>query len=339
MEVKNFTPFQAGRLIYLDRDAAERLVVVLKATFRIIPGKGLTEPAEEQEPIVPADEFFGDPAASSIRQEGELGPAKPATDVFLRGSAVAPRGRARVVDVFFRVGPTSRGARVFGDRVFGRILGRIAPTEPAPFESIPLVFERAFGGRDGEPKGTEQTEWERRNPVGVGFRGARCKKPLEGSALPNIEDPACLLDEPGKRVAPVGFMPVGRSWEPRVKYAGTYDERWMATRMPLLPEDFDPRFYNAAPAGLVAPGYLEGGEPVEVSGCTRDGRLAFALPRPRPGAVVRTCDRVEELVLDLETVTVDTERLLVFLVWKKEMRVHEEVGKLREIVFRLEEEG
>ena len=57
--------------------------------------------------------------------------------------------------------------------------------------------------------------------------------------------------KPGQNVLAAAFGPVGRHWEPRVRYAGTYDDRWTEDRMPLLPKDFDDRFHNAAPPGLV----------------------------------------------------------------------------------------
>ncbi len=43
---------------------------------------------------------------------------------------------------------------------------------------------------------------------------------------------------------------------------GLADEVWNKTRKPLLPKNFDRRYFNAAAPGLVAPGYLKGDEPV-----------------------------------------------------------------------------
>jgi len=46
------------------------------------------------------------------------------------------------------------------------------------------------------------------------------------------------------------FGPIGRHCKPRVQLAGTYDDSWTEDRMPLLPDDFQERFHNAAPVGL-----------------------------------------------------------------------------------------
>jgi hypothetical protein len=58
-----------------------------------------------------------------------------------------------------------------------------------------------------------------------------------------------------------GFGFISPHWQPRAGLAGTYDASWQASRAPLLPVDFDRRHLNAVSPGLVAPGYLRGGEP------------------------------------------------------------------------------
>jgi len=118
---------------------------------------------------------------------------------------------------------------------------------------------------------------------------------------------------------------------PRRRYAGTYDAKWMEERAPLLPLDFDERFYNAAPPPLVAPGRLAGGEPVEVTGCTPQGRLVFTLPRVAPWCHV-VAERVGRTApMELDTVTVDTEAMQVRLLWKAEIPVHGEAQRVTAI--------
>jgi hypothetical protein len=113
-----------------------------------------------------------------------------------------------------------------------------------------------------------------------------------------------------------------------VRYGGTYDKEWMETRAPLLPRDFDERFHNAAPPNLLVPGFLKGGEPVEISGCSRNGRLGFYLPRIELECKVLVDGMLEEPELALNTVTVDTDKMLLHLLWKTELPVH---GKLLKV--------
>ena len=324
MEIRNSSPFPATQTVFMDKSASEQLVVTLKATYAISE-RGELAIAEEQDPLRPADEFHGEPGKSSIKHQSELEPPRPATDALLVGSARAPRQGVRAVEVSFRVGECERRAIVVGDRRWSRG----GATDPEPFEAIPLVWENAFGGRDLTPEREADQESEPRNPVGRGFRAGKSRWPSDGALLPNIEDPNGPLRTPGQRVVPVGFGPIARDWQPRVGYAGTYDERWMANRMPLLPLDFDDRFHNAAPPELVLPGHIAPGEWVQVVGCTASGQLSFRLPAFQPFATVMVGGRSDEIGLPCNSVTVDTDRMRLLLLWKGALRVHREVPRLK----------
>ena len=334
MELRNHTPYLMDRVVFLDKKGAEQLVVVLKATFSIDERTGLA-PAEKPDPIRATEEFHGKPDASSIAFESELSPPKLATDVFLLGSARAPKKGTTVMDFRFRVGPLAKTARVFGDRVWDKILGAATISAPRPFEAVPLVWEKAYGGQDRTPEDPKHHGEEPRNPVGCGFRADHSRAPWVGAPLPNIEDPRQLMAKPGHKVVPTGFGPIGRHWIPRRNYTGTCDQKWMEERMPLLPEDFDERFHNAAPPELVSPGRIRGGETVEVVGCTPGGVLRFELPACAPMAEVRIGDHVQEFHLDCDTVAVDTNRMQLTLLWKGGVNVHRRIMKIKEISCRL----
>ncbi len=330
VNVVNLTPFAAERMVALDKAGAERLVLVVKATFSVSLQGGLTV-AERQRSVVLVDEFRGDPATTSIANEAELAPLKPATDLILLGSAVATKPRTTTMDVTFKVGANAKTVRVVGDRLWASTMGIAQMTAPLPFERMPLVWERAFGGRDVSPDDPGQHEQEPRNPVGVGFRARGSKLSVGNSRLPNVEDPASPIKSVDQRAAPQGFGYIGRSWTPRLQYAGTYDAKWLAERMPLLPLDFDDRFHNAAPPDLVAPGHLQGGEPVVVEGCTTTGRLAFDLPRVDLDAEVQFRFGRDPVEMKLDTVAVDTDALELRLVYKGELSIHGRLPQLREI--------
>jgi hypothetical protein len=328
MEIVNATPFAAAQTVLLDRDGAEQLLVVVKATY-VFSERGELEPADEQDPIRPADEHRGEPDSSSIEHEAELLPPKPATDAFLVGSARAQRPGTRTMEVRFRVGTREKTAVVVGNRHWVSHLGTAAASEAEPFESMPLVWEHAYGGEDTTPEDPKHHGGEPRNPVGRGFRAARSQAPWEGTPLPNILQPGETYTQIGQTATPVGFGPIGRHWYPRVTWAGTYDEEWMQERMPLLPLDFDERFHQAAPPDLVMPGHIGPGEWVDVEGCTPNGRVFFQLPEFRPLATVQVHGRTHELPLPCNTVAVDTDRMRLVLLWKGMLRVHREVLRLR----------
>ena len=337
MQVVNETPFVPGQAILYDKTAAEHLIVALKATFEI-SDQGELAVAEKQEPLRLAEEFVDEPGTSSIVHEAELCPPKPSTDVLLRGHAMAHKKGTTSMPVRFRVGKVGRQAVVFGPRVWIKKLGFGGISGPEPFESVPLIWENAFGGTDQSAEDPKRHDWEPLNPVGTGFRAKHSVLPWVDQPLPSIEDPGALFKKHDQRVEPVGFGPIGRNWEPRAGYAGTYDDAWMQERMPLLPDDFDDRFHNSAPPALVAPGYLEGGLPVEVAGCTRAERLAFRLPEIGASVEVLVRDRKESVDFNCETVTVDTDTMQLRLLWKGWLRVHRESMQVQKVEFRVEGE-
>jgi len=313
--LENKTPWAAEFLTATDAKGAETLVVLVQAAFAIA-GPRLLEPmaAKEQPPIPLGGEWNGEPGRSSLRFEPQIAPAKPATDVVLLGHAYPARPGDLEADVGFHVGPVGKTVRAVGDRVWLGFAGEIA-SKPKPFERIPLVYERAFGGWDRSHANPARHACEARNPVGVGFRSGPWR---EGMRLPNLEDPRRPIRASTDTPPPAGFGLLCPDWQPRSRYAGTYGEAWMETRMPLLPDDFNPRFYNSAHPDLVAPGHLRGDEEVAVVNASPMGPLRFRLPGlglPRIRVALHS-GSAPELSVRLDTVTVDTDRNRVLLLWR-----------------------
>jgi hypothetical protein len=278
--IENATGFAMEPIFTSDENGQPLLVVVLKATIAIGDG-GRLSLHEKQVPVNIAGEPYGEPGKSSYKYEPETAPAKAATDVVVIADAYARHSGDTQVDVRFRAGSLDKTVRVTGDRYWLTSLGLVGATSPEPFESIPLTYERAFGGYD--PDSTpEQPIFDQRNPVGSGYHAKSRKH--DSLRLPNIEDPARPISGYDDRPDPAGFGFLSPDWAWRAKFAGTYDSAWMRDRMPLLPFDFDPKFYNAASPGLVAPSYLRGGETVSLTNCTPNGALEFILPAIEPSS-------------------------------------------------------
>ncbi len=312
--LENDTPFAFDMMGLADEDGRPLLLLVVKATYALGPS-GL-KLADEQVPVTWSGESWGKPGESSDKYEPECAFIKSATDVALIGHAYPPQKGATEALVALQVGPLKKAVRVLGERTWFKSMGHVTATRPLPFDKIPLTWERAFGGWDKTD--TANPSFEPRNPVGVGFR-ASPRHFEEGLKLPNLEDPATEpLREFGQRVVPAGFGFTSPHWHPRAKHGGTYDEGWNKTRKPLLPRDFDRRFFNAAAPGLVAPGYLKGDEPVIIAGAFPSGRRAFSLPGQAPPVVTVALagrdDATPEMRLD--TVILDADAEQVLLLWR-----------------------
>ncbi len=315
LEVRNRTPFAVELAPLRDKEGADHAVVVIKGTFRW-DDAGAVVPAEEQLPVLHADAFHGEPGVSSLRYAADVCPLKPGTDVALVGQAHAPGRGARQVDVGLRVGPVTLALRVFGDRQWTRSVGSWRISAPAAFQTMPLVYERAYGGVDTTHEDTTKHEGEPRNPVGTGFCAHGSAERLEGLRLPNLEAIATPIDHWKDRPAPVGFGFIGRDWQPRHHYAGTYDARWEKERAPLLPLDFDARFHSAANPSLVCEGYLVGGEPVRALNMTPGGNLAFALPRYALTVEARLQGKPVQPRAVLDTVVIEPDEQRLLLTWR-----------------------
>lgn len=276
-------------------------------------------------------EHHGEPGKSSIKYDADLVLTKKTTDVIVVGHAYAPPGTAVThTDVGFKVGPIQKVLRVFGDRTWGNF----GASAPQHFEKIPLVYERAFGGVDAKSNTSDQ-DWEWRNPVGIGF--AVSGRNATGLKLPNVEDPRKLISSWDDRPPPAGFGAIECHWQPRVSYAGTYDDHWMKTRQPLLAEDLDDRYFQCAPADQQSPEFLRGGEPVVLHRLTPGGSLKFFLPKIYLGFETRFYDGSRELHKNrkLHTVILEPDYPRVSLVWHSALPCHFKVQKLERTVVTL----
>lgn len=333
--IVNATRLQAHAMLTTDIGSTPFITVVLKGTFRM-PPSGECPWADEPLPILDADEHNEFKIPGSVRFESDLAPLKPCADVVLVGRAHAPGGRpVPAIVATLSVSRATWSVAVFGERVWKRapgLLGGVTMTSPEPFLAMDLIYERAFGGIDLDDK--QKGEWSRTNPVGSGMVAKARRGDADGVPLPNIEDPSSLITSIADRPRPVGFGYYGQGWEPRVKFAGTYDKRWREQRAPLRPHDIDARYFNAAHPDLQLPSYLGGGERVElVNLCRGRERAAFELPRVRPrvtfagpgvrGATARSGGTAKraDVPMNLDTLCLIPDDEVLYMNWRGALAV------------------
>jgi hypothetical protein len=150
--------------------------------------------------------------------------------------------------------------------------------------------------------------------------------------LPNTEQSNEQVTAPNGRYRPMAFGPVGRGWQPRLDFAGTYDQNWLDNVFPFLPSDFDDRYFQAAPGDqqIEAP---QGGEEVILLNLTPQGRAHFRLPAtdvpvaffPRSGKAIH-----QRGVLDTVLIEPDAGRLC--LVWRASMPLRRNLFELAEVL-------
>ena len=271
MSFSNATPYPGLDVPLIDFDGREVITAILKATFEILED-GRIVPAEEPSPIRVNDEpYDADNPHGSVRYASDLCLEKVGTDVIVVGEAIS-RVPVKAMDVAVKVGTTTAPLRVHGERMFYRGLLDVAIGPAAPFERKAIVYEKAYGGVT-----SDSTIVELRNWAGVGVY--KSKGDLVGTPAPQIEHPAHPHTGAGDKHPPVGFGAIMTHWSPRREFAGTFDELWQKTRMPLVPLDFDLRYNNVAHPSLRFDQGLSAGEPIAVVGMAESGTVSFLLPR------------------------------------------------------------
>ncbi len=332
--IVNSTPLLAVTVPWQVRPPKDSLTIVVKGTFNIVAGGPAVLREEGEFPL--GDVHVDDDPEKSLAYGSDLAIFKTKADVTLVGTAYAPPSAGEAtpaMQVAFHFGAGSQGfvrrAAVLGDRYWQKALLTLAPTAPAPFATMPLTWERAFGGPafDANPRGAGHKE----HSSGGGV-----------SRLPNLEDPAHLVRSPGDTPAPVCFAPIAMLWKERWSKLGTYDRRWFKLRWPYFPEDFDWAFFQIAPKPQQLP-YLTGDEEFSVVGMRPDmPRLDGRLPGIRARCFLQMTDEAgadfREVPLVLDTAALDVNAMKLSLVWRAFVEVSDEEAPEIESLFIAREE-
>jgi uncharacterized protein YjbI with pentapeptide repeats len=320
-------PLTVATVAWQVKPPQDSLTVVVKGTFRMVPD-GPAAPAAEPE-LCSGDVLASDDPLGALTQASDFAIFKPKADVLLVGHAYPPKSTGKpmtAAQVELRFGEGKRGfsrrIAVLGDRVWKRSLVVTGPGDPAPFERMPLTWDRAFGGAGYH-----------KNPAGVGHESAAGEAALR---LPNLEDPSSLVTSPSASPEPACPGPVATQWRERWSRLGTYDRAWFRTRWPYFPADFDYAFFQSAPRQQQLE-HLSGDETFSLTGVHPEHpRLDGRLPGLRARCFVEPASAGDppfrEVRLALDTVVLDPDRMLLTLTWRGMLDVSEpeapEVGVL-----------
>jgi len=286
VEIFAACPFSISTLAWEPAPGRRSLCVSIKATFELVSG-AVASIAPLQEPLAEGGDL------------GELAPFKPRADILITGHAHAPRGAP--VDALLaraRIGAVRKALSITGDRTWVPSFDGLRPSVAVPFRRMPLRYERAV--RAGENAGG----------VDIIAQGAEL-----GRALPNI---GALTDQGGETP---GFGPLPLVWRSR-RYGLADASLLWASRVALSPgpppPGFDFRVFNAAPAEQqideIPPGLeiqLENLHPEHAWLETRLPPLKVKLFRLAPRA-----DRAAEMPVRCDTLAIDADRGLGFVVWR-----------------------
>lgn len=296
MRLLKDTPFEAAWLVWEPRHREHALTVAVKASYEL-PATGAATLCSEQE-LLTGDLYVDDDVEKGLRWASDLEPLKPCGEAFVVGSFQAPGGQSVERSLAaFAVGDIKKAVAVTGDRV------RKRGATPTPFSTMPLSWERSYGGPSHEA-----------NPVG---RGIAPDLDTGEVILPNVEDPQATLEGGAPQAKTWGIGPMPKGFRARRQHAGTYDERWLQTRYPGYADDLDYRLFLAAPEDQRAPGYFDGNEIIELRNLhPKHPELRCWLPGDRAQAFVSRAGVLTDVGLRLDTIAIDADRGRASLVWR-----------------------
>jgi hypothetical protein len=329
VNIKKFGGIEGGVTLCVDKEGFEHVVVVAKATFNIDMNGSCTLAAQQCR-VTEADEHYGDPVTSSVRYECDFALTKPEVDVVVNGSAHAPGGKpVTEVVVGLELGSIRKRIRVVGDRVWERALVGCKPSSPRAFVTIPVVYERAFGGTDVAPEDPRKHVHEPRNLAGVGYF-AHWRPDVLGTTVANLEHPDHPIKNCAERSVPIGFGFISRHWQPRVSHAGTYDRAWRTKQFPYLPADFCDLYNQGAPVDQRCH-HLQGGEQVALIHMTPEGRLEFAVPRLQMSIALRMRSSYVQMAPRLDTFIIEPDSRRCILVWRANIALTAKLTDILEV--------
>ncbi len=304
MKLVDDSPLRVGWLPWQFAPGDVRLVVVVKATVDL-PREGVASLAEEQA-FVTGDELWDDDVERSVRYASDLALVKPRAETWITGT-VRSREPVRALACEARVGDVEMGFDVIGDR-WWEPGGSM--TKPELFDEMELCWERCFGGPGFDA-----------NPLGRGV-GPDPGDELGRIALPNVEEHKRLIRSVEDRPKSVGAWPIPASWRSRARRVGSaYGGSYLRSRWPYFAEDFQWKYFQAAPKRQWRNEYWRGDEPVELSNLHPEHRrIRCSLPGIKPRVFMHEeagpNRSFGEVGLVLDTIAIDAGQGKAFLVWR-----------------------
>ncbi|SFU10981.1 DUF2169 domain-containing protein [Mesorhizobium sp. YR577] len=236
----NRTPFSTFSGFDRDKDGKAYWIVWAKATFRMRHERPCLFEREQvelfREPL-----YRGSPENTDLLAENDICFPKPKPDVIITGYGYRPVDVTREdpFDVTATIGDWKKSLTILPAM---RWSDRLRPEQAdTAGDAVFLGFRNAYGGIDTETD-TARYQEHVENPIGQGFWAS--SNAARGKPLPRVVSQGTALEKWDSPLKAVSFTCVPKERPRRTRHSGTYDEAWMRRKSPLLPDDFDERYWQ-----------------------------------------------------------------------------------------------
>ncbi|MBK8254294.1 MAG: DUF2169 domain-containing protein [Polyangiaceae bacterium] len=274
------------------------VVAIVKASFSFEHHRAMS--LAPPEPIVTREIHRMNNPTRSVVATSDLVPRLPGVDVLFMGQAYTTGANNDRVTARLQVG---RGEEVLLDKKI-LVLGDAKGSTILPFRSIPLVYEKAYGGPG-----------YRENPLGTGV--------LAGDPPPNLVDPN------GEKKA-VAFAPIARTWPARSSLITAEVRTGLDGPICEVPPGFDYKYFHSAPPDQRLSNLL--GDEWVVLENLNPHHPTLHLFLPSAQGMVKLVGRESPRVFSLraDTLRIDGDSQKCAIVWRNSFRIQEsELGQLR----------
>jgi len=263
MLFENYTSFPAIGWLSWDNQAKEynSVVVRVKYLFDKIDNEGLwsLKLDPNQGELFGADIFYEDDMGASVLFESDYIAYKPHGDLVINGSAYSsePKRYWSCGVKAIRLNSNSfetliqKNLRVTGQRYWEDTIGGWRVSRAIETNRVAIRYENAYGGTILDPnKEGEYLKYFFHNPIGKGIFHKELIRQNKTIEAPQIEALGQPIEERDRDYKPQGLGFIHRSWQPRIKLAGTFDDEWLETKHPVMPDDFQESHNNGANPSL-----------------------------------------------------------------------------------------
>jgi hypothetical protein len=331
MQFQNYTVFPAMGWKNLDNqnDMHISIVVRVKYLFDTVDEQGLwsLKLDPDQGELFGKDIFYDEKniVNSSVRFESDFVTYKPHADLIVNAYTYSDepakewscgvkvlRPTKEEENPYFTL--MEKWLRVRGERYIQNDMLGYSFSSSKKSTKIALRYENANGGVVENPEyDAEKPELHKQylayshtNPVGCGIVHKVLFENNLNLKAPQIESISEPIDKVNMENTPQGFGFIGRTWQPRLSLSGTFDDNWLKEKHPLMPDDFQESYNNAAHPDLQLKGYFEPDDKIVLYNLVKkEHQQSFEIPTFYFKGEIEDISLSYPFFLNIDTVIVD----------------------------------